>query len=232
MQLIKVSVTLDKIEKPLDPPWRPRAAAILMIAGAALLVGGFAEHSVIASVAAFPAFFAGLVASQGGWIFLPASARHFRSDTYETHRDLVRRTEAFNRAWCLAERGQESLSSPGGIDPFKARYEKLRAEVDAYACRYRAADAVDLERIDSGAGRRAARQAIVDRSKDLVELEAKLDELGKDADPGMRERARALRTALEKDCIKAGLPLGLVRLCRPSRPPALPAARIVSSDRP
>lgn len=231
MQLIKVSVTLDAIEKPLDPPWRRHAAKILFgVALFACAFGSGAKSDLIA-IAAVPVFFAALILSSRSWIFLPAAARRFRAATRDEHRELVRRTEAFNRAWCLAERiGKTGTEDPH--DPFLSRFTALKAEVDAYVARYRIAAADDLARVGADTGRRSARQEIVDRSNDLVELEAKLDELGKDADPGMRTRARTLREALEKDCIKGGFDLGIVRRARASRPPALPTAKVISEGRP
>jgi len=109
-------------------------------------------------------------------------------------------------------------------------HDRLRAEVEAYAALYAQAVAADLKRVGIDPDRRAVRQDIVDRAKDLVELEAKLEELGADADPAMRTRARALREALEKDCVKAKLPLGIVRLRRASTAPPvpLPTAKVVS----
>jgi len=230
MQLIKVSVTLDKIEKPLDPPWRRRVVIALFAMTLAMCVLGLAFHSTAAAVAAFASLVAFMALSVPSWIYLPSAARRFRFATLEEHRDLVRRTEAFNRAWCLAERHDPQ----GKADAFQAKYRKLRAEVDAYAYRYRAFVAVDLAKAEGVPDRRAVRQDIVDRSKDLVELEAKLDELGEESDPGMRAHARAMRETLEKDCIKANLPLGIVRLRRATtnQPAPLPRAKVISEDRP
>jgi hypothetical protein len=227
-KLIKVSVTLDEIEKPLDPRWRRRVARTLFIAGSAAFITGFSAQSVITVILGFVALFAGLVCSSPSWIFLPAAARRFRAATHDEYRDLVRRTEAFNRAWCLAERHHPR----GPVAAFQAKYQKLRAEVDAYAFRYRAFVADDLARVEGVPDRRVVRQGIVDRSKDLAELEAKLYELGEESDPGMRTHASAMRETLEKDCKKAGLDLGIVRRQRASRPPtSIPIATVISDDR-
>lgn len=235
MQLIKVSVAMEKIEKPLDPPWRQRLALALLgtVALVPILIGflGAAERVIALS---FLACSAAAMALQGfSEAFLPTSARRFRWKTRVQRRDLVRRTEAYNRAWCLSERGREYLSSPGGKDPFQAGHDRLRAEVDAYAALYAQAVAADLKRVGIDPDRKVVRQGIIERSKDLVELEAKIEELGADADPDMRKRARALRETLEKDCVKAKLPLGLVRLRRASTSPTpLPIAKVVSEGRP
>jgi len=231
MQLIKVSVALEKIEAPLDPPWRKTLAGALTLAGFilpfALAFQGLILPALLALLVLVPL---GIACLQARGPFLPASARRFLRETREKRNDLVRRTEAYNRAWCLAERGREYLSSPGGQDPFQAGHDRLRAEVEAYAALYAQAVAADLKRVGIDPDRRAVRQDIVDRAKDLVELEAKLEELGADADPAMRTRARALREALEKDCVKAKLPLGIVRLRRASTAPPvpLPTAKVVS----
>lgn len=233
MQLIKVSVALEKIEKPLDPRWRrPFGLAIMFTCIAAPFAIVLRAPSMVAPamLMLLVQFSLGAYCAQFHRLFLPSSARRFLKATRERRDDLVRRTEAYNRAWCLAERGREFLSSPGGPDPFQAGHDRLRAEVEAYAALYAQAVADDLKRVGIDPDRKAVRQGIIDRSKDLVELEAKIDELGASADPDMRTRARALRDALEKDCMKAKLPLGLVRLRRASTAPPvpLPTAKVVS----
>lgn len=227
-KLIKVSVILDEIEKPLDPRWRRRLVFALFAGGVAGFLAGFSAGSSVTVYASLGALCAGVICASPNWIFLPANASRFRAETHREWRDLVRRTEAFNRAWCLAERHDPH----GHAAAFRPRYEKLRAEVDAYARRYRLAVAKDLAKAAGTEDRSVVRQRIVDRSKDLAELEAKLDELGEDSDPGMRTHARVMRETLEKDCKQAGLDLGIVRRQRRRPPSALPTARVISPDRP
>ncbi|HJV32612.1 MAG TPA: hypothetical protein VJ694_01160 [Patescibacteria group bacterium] len=235
-QLIKVRAALEPIEKPLDEPRRRKFALGSMAAGlaSALLMAASCVYGSNAAALVFGtfAFFCSvllplaLVNEEPLAFLLPPAARRFRRETRGERRELVRRTEAFNRAWCLAERARRALPE-GGADPFQSGYEALNADVEAYVARYRAAVADDLASVGSAvAPRHAVRGAIVRRSMDLVELEDKLDDLGSDADPAMRAHARELREKLEADCKAANLPLGIVRR---RRPPSLPSARLVSS---
>lgn len=238
-QLIKVCVELEKIEKPLDEPRRRKFALGSVAAGLASAslatacmicqpgLSGLAFS--LTGIATLLCLFLplALVREEPLTFLLPPAARRFRRATRAERAELVRRTEAFNRAWCLAERGGRLLTEGAGPDPFQARHDALRAEIEAYAARYRAAVAEDLARVQGiPSPRHVLRGAIVQRSTDLVELEAKLDELGRDADQAMRDQARDLRERLERDCVEAGLPIGLVRRRR-ARTPALPVARAI-----
>ena len=232
MRLIKVSVALAKVDAPLDPRWRKPFGAAVAIAGiVASMIAGYHGMALVSALMMSVLSPLGICCMLGHRWSLPASARRFLKATRAKRDDLVRRTEAYNRAWCLAERGREHMSSPGGPDPFLAGHEKLRAEVDAYAASYAAAVADELRRVGIDPDRKAVRQDLIERGRDLAELEAQIEALGKDADAGMRARAREIAEKLEKDCIKAKQPIGLVRARRP-RPQALPIARAITHDRP
>lgn len=197
--LMKVSVALRNVDRSLDPEWRTGLCVWCgLIMSVALLA------TPLLAAAAFVGFLFTCVSAFGMLItasprrFLPPSARTFLRETQVERRELVRRTEAHNRAWCLAERS-------GTITPERARelygtsYKKIAADVRAYAERYRAAVAADLLSVEARNGRKLLRQTVADRSRDLRELEARLNELGTDAGPEARAQARMMRESLERD---------------------------------
>lgn len=217
-QLIKVDVSLRAVDEPFDPRWRSHLAmafGLMTIASFCVCLAAIGSGQSLAIVMAASLWLLGSIAGvavcSSRWLFLPASARQFLRDTRSEYDDLVRRTEAHNRAWCLAERsgGQPSM---GENDPYRRSFMKLDAAVEAYAERYRAAVAADAMKVRSGKLLRKLRV----RSQDLRELEARLADLGQDALPEAHAQVAELREAIERD--RQSL----------KRPLALPEAKVVS----
>lgn len=221
-QLIKVSVSLSNIDKQIDPPWRTHVqfassvatfVSFLTIEVMALLVGPMPILLLPLLLFTLSALVA--VACQVRYMFLPASARKFLRETRSERLDLVRRTEAHNRAWCLTERSGDLRPSDG--DPYLSSFQKLDVEVRAYAERYRSAVATDIAMVSARANRRLLRESLKERVQDLCELEARLAELGQDASPEAHTHVVMMREKLESDTLTLKCPL------------SLPAAKVVSS---
>ncbi len=230
-ELIKVSAELKRIEKPLHTPWKDNGGFVTVLAAMPFLVFSIINTYFIV-VAAICALVSILLFASSQRPLL-GEARRFLRETRKERKNLIRTTEAHNRAWFLAERGQHLLS--GGSqdtrvsDPFRESYEKLLFDVEAYARRYATAVAADMGLVSTGRNRRAVRRSLRDRAESLLEFESSLDGLDAQATEAMRAKAAAQRAALENDCREAGLPLASVsRELAKKSVQRLPAAKTVS----
>ena len=230
-ELIKVSVVLKGIEEPLHSELKEITGTFTVFIAIVFLVGTVynAYSIVVTAICALVSTW--LLASSEGPVL--GEARRFRRETRKERKNLIRATEAHNRAWFLAERGQHLLS--GGSqdtrvsDPFRASHEKLLFDVEAYAQRYATAVAADMGLASTGRNQRAVRRSLRDRAETLLELESRLDGLGAQATEAMRATASAQRAALENDCREAGLPLTSVSRGLAKKPAArLPIAKTIS----
>ena len=230
-ELNKVSVVLKRIEKPLHSPWKDNGGFVMALAAMPFLVFSIINTYFIVAAAICALVSILLFASSKRPLL--GEARRFFRETRKERKNLIRTTEAHNRAWFLAERGQHLLG--GGSqdtqvsDPFRASHEKLLLDVEAYARRYASAVAADMGLASTGRNWRAVRRSLRDRAETLLEFESRLDGLGAQATEAMCATAAAQRAALENDCREAGMPLASVSRKLAKKPAArLPTAKMIS----
>lgn len=230
MQLIHVGARLREIDKPFEADWHKFVRRACFLVCCLAFIGGTSFPYLAVMIAGLMVALLFGALSVVEELYLPASARRFLWRTRKERAELDRRARKLNRVWCLATRNRKLLPHPAGVDdPWQAHYEKLNAEIEAYAARYSAAVAGDLRKIAESGDRTAARRLVEEQSKDLCELEKSIEDLGAEATPGMRQQADTIRSELEEQCKRFGLSVGLVRHAR-LKPPhrlALPPARVV-----